>query len=116
MIEHTLRNDSADGPDHFEITLKFTFDAQPHGDGNADERQATEAVATASRSVMPLGSTPAVVGLLNSVVDTGTKVTTKIQTFNNTWGILLKRMELFNKIVTDIAQVFGLQRLAFLMT
>ena len=40
-------------------------------------------------------------------VDTGTDVVTETQTLETTWGVLLQRMELFNKIVDGIAQVFG---------
>ena len=105
MLEHSLRNDSSD---RLGITLKFNLVAPPRGDGNAEELQAVDVVAAASRSITSLGCTPAVVALLNSVVDTGTKATTETQTFNNTWGILLKRMKLFNEIVTDIAQVLVL--------
>ena len=110
-----MRNDSADGPDHFEITLKFTLVAPPREDVNAEELQAVDAVATAIQAVVPLGATSAVVEVLNSAVDTSQKVVTEIQTFDNTWGVLLKRMELFNKIVADIAKVFVAQCLDFFL-
>ena len=110
-----MRSDSADGSDRFEITLKFTLVAPPSEDVNADELQAADAIATASQAIVPLGATPAVIGVLNSTVDTSQKVVSEIQTFDNTWGVLLKRIELFNNIVTDIAQVFGPQCLDFLV-
>ena len=106
VVEHALRKDTSGGSDHFEITLKFVLAAQLSGDINAEELQVIDAIATASQAVVPLDSTPTAAGILNSTVDTSQKVVTEIQTFNNTWGVLLKRMELFNKIVADIAQVF----------
>lgn len=85
--------------------------AGPHGPVNAGEHQAADAVTRATETVDAFSSTPAVVGLLSSAVDAGTNVATKVQTFETTWGVLLKRMDLFNKIVADIAQVFGANRL-----
>ena len=110
-----MRSDSADGSDRFKFALKFTLVAPPSEDVNAEELQAADAIATASQAIVPLGATPAVVGVLNSAVDTSQKVVSEIQTFDNTWGVLLKRIELFNKIVTDIAQVFGAQCLDFFL-
>ena len=52
-----------------------------------------------------LGSTQAIAGLLASSVDVGTTIVTEVQTFETTWGVLLLRLELFNKIVTDTAAV-----------
>ena len=112
MLEHTLRNDHSD---RFEVTLKFTLVAPPREDVNADELQAIDAVATASQAVVPLGATPTTVGVLSLAVDASQKVVAEIQTFDSTWGVLLKRMELFNKIVTDIAQVFRAQCLDLFM-
>ena len=110
-----MRSDSADGSDRFDFALKFTLVAPPSEDVNADELQVVDALATASRAIVPLGATPVVVGILHSTVDTSQKVVTEIQTFDNTWGVLLKRMKLFNEIVTDIAQVFGAQCLDFFL-
>ena len=107
VLEDTLRKDTPDGADALAgITIKFALAAESRGDVNADERQATDAV---TRVVNPLSSTPLAVGLLGSAVDTGTNVVTKAQAFEATWGVLLQRMELFNKIVDGIAQVFGAQ-------
>ena len=107
VLEDTLRKDTPDGADASAgITIKFALAAEPRGDVNANERQATDAV---TRAVNPLSSTPPAVGLLGSAVDTGTNIVTKVQTFETTWGVLLQRMELFNKIVDGIAQVFGAQ-------
>ena len=108
VLEDTLHvgKDTPDGSDLSGMTIKFALTAEPRGDVNADERQATDAV-TRVTGVNPLSSTPAAVGLLSSAVDTGTNVVTEVQTFESTWGVLLQRMELFNKIVDGIAQVFG---------
>ena len=105
---------NTDRPDLSGITIKFALAAEPRGNTNADERQATDAV-TRVTGVNPLSSTPAAVGLLSSAVDTGTNVVTELQTFETTWGVLLQRMELFNKIVDGFAQVFGVQCLHSLM-
>ena len=115
VLEDTLHvgKDTPDGSDLSGMTIKFALTAEPRGDVNADERQATDAV-TRVTTVNPLNSTPAAVGLLSSAVDTGTNVVTELQTFETTWGVLLQKMELFNKIVDGIAQVFGTHRLASL--
>ena len=110
MLEDTLlvgKNDP-NVPDVSGITIKFALAAEPRGGANADERQATDAV-TRAIGVNPLNSTPAAVGLLSSAVDTGTNVVTELQTFETTWEVLLQKMELFNKIVDGIAQVFGVR-------
>lgn len=109
VLEHPLRRDTSDGSNQSEITIKFALAAQPRGDVKADERQATDAIAEASQAVLPpLGSASAAVGLFASAVSISTNVATVIQTFDNTWGLLMKRMELFNRIVAGIAQVLAL--------
>ena len=113
VLEDTLLV-GKNGSDLSGITIKFALAAESLGDANADERQATHAV-TRATGVNPLSSTPAAVGLLSSAVDTGTNVVTELQTFETTWGVLLRRMELFNKIVDGIAQVFDVQCLDSLM-
>ena len=109
VLEDDLR--SLNGSKLSGITIKFALTAEPRGDGSADECQATNAVPRAT-AVDPLSSTPAAVGLLSLVADTGTNVMTEVQTFETTWGVLLQRMELFNKIVDGFAQVFDVQCLA----
>ena len=109
VLEETLLvGKNTDRSDLSGITIKFALAAEPRGNTNADERQATDAV-TRVTGVNPLSSTPAAVGLLSSAVDTGTNVVTELQTFETTWSVLLQRMELFSKIVDGIAQVFGVQ-------
>jgi hypothetical protein len=73
---------------------------------DADKRQAKQVVTDATRAIDPLGSTPAAAAVLSSVVDVGSKVVSGVEAFNNTWGTMLKRIELFNKIVASIAEVF----------
>ena len=111
MFEHALRGDSSDGSNLSEITIKFALAAEPRADVNADERQASDAVAAATAVINPLSSTPAAVGLLGSAVDTTAKISTELQTFETTWDVLLQRMELFNKIVGGIVQVRDARRL-----
>ena len=105
VIEDILRKDTSDGSDRSEIIIKFALATTQHGDVSADTRQATDAVTTASEAIGSLSSTPAAVGLLSSALNTGAYVASEIQTFKTTWGVLLKRMKLFNEIVADIAQV-----------
>lgn len=118
MFEDALRKDTSDTSDLSGVTIKFALIAEPRGDVNAVERQATDAVMKATTVVNPLDSPPAAVGLTNSAVGVATKVKSvdattnivaKIQTFKTTWPVLMQRMELFNKIVGGIAQVFRAQ-------
>ena len=107
VLEDTLH--TPDGSDLSGVTIKFTLAAEPRGDVDEDKRQATDAVARATATVIPLSSTPTAVGLLSSAVNAGTNIVTEVQTFETTWGILLQRLELFNKIVDGFAQVCGKQ-------
>ena len=107
VLEATLGKGAPDGSDLSEFAIKFALAAEPCGDVNANKLQATDAIIKTAEAASVPGSAPMVVGLLSSGVDTGANVTTKVQTFETTWGVLLKRMELFNKIVADIAQVFS---------
>ena len=112
VLEDALSKDTSDGSDLSEITIKFSLDAEPRGDLDANGRQATDAVIVAIGAVDPLCSNSAAVTLMSSVVDASTKVSTEVQTFKTTWDVLLQRMERFNKIVVGIVQVFDAQRLA----
>lgn len=107
VLEETLARDTSDGAGLSGITIKFALAIKPREDVNADKRQATDAVTTALETVGRLRSTPAVVGLLSTAVDTGTNVVAELQTLQTTWGVLLDRMGRFNNIVGAIAQVFG---------
>lgn len=95
-----------DGSDLSSITIKFALSVSGPGNTNADELQAEKAVTEATRAIDALGSTPAPVAVLSSAVDVGSKVVSGAEAFDNTWGTLLKRIELFNKIVASIAEVF----------
>jgi len=111
VLEYTFR-DTSDKSDLPGLTIKFALAAEPRADIDADERQAIDAVVRVTEAVNPLSSTPAT-ELLTSAVDASTNVATEVQTFETTWGALLQRMELFNRIVTDIAQVFCAQCLDY---
>jgi len=112
VLECTFR-DTSDKSDLPELMIKFALAAEPLADIDADEQQATDAVIQATEVVNPLSSTPAAVGFLSSAVDPSPNVVTKVQTFETTWGVLLQRMELFNRIVTNIAQVSCVQCLDY---
>ena len=111
-LEATLGRGTPDKSDPSEFAIKLALAAEPCGDVNVNKLQATDAIIKATEAASVLGSAPTVVGLLSSGVDTSTNVTAKVQTFETTGGVLLKRMELFNKIVADIAQVFSANYLA----
>ena len=113
MLEETLGRNISDGSDSG-ITIKFSFAAESHEGVNADELQAVEAVTKANEAVGPLGSTPPAVGLLGSAVNASASVITEAQSFEITWGVLLQKMSLFNRIVADIATVFVVHRLDLL--
>ncbi|KAF8132077.1 hypothetical protein EV363DRAFT_1583662 [Boletus edulis] len=112
VLECTLGKDTSDESDSG-MTLKFALSAESLGNSNADGRQVIDAVTVASEAINPLNSTPAAAGLLSSAVDAGTNVATGTQTFETTWGVLLQRMELFNKIVTGVAQIHPYTSLAW---
>ena len=108
VLEANLDKDTLDGTDLFGIAIKFALATEElRGDVNADERQAKYAVTKATETVNVLGSPPTVVDRLNSTIDNGNKVANEAQAFRTTWSVLLKRIELSNKIVADIAEVFG---------
>jgi len=109
VLEYTFRNVTSDKSDLPGLTIQFALVAERRSDIDADERQATDAAAGATAAVNPLNSTPAAIELLSSAVDVGTNVVTEVQTFESTWDVLLQRIELFDRIVTDIAQVFRAQ-------
>ena len=111
VFEERLRKDTSNGSDLSGFTIKFTFAAQPPEGVNAVQLQAAAAVNQVVEGIGILGSTPAAVDLLALAAGTGTTVVTEVQTFETTWGVLVKRLELFNKIVTNIATVIGFHSL-----
>ena len=114
VFEERLRKDTSDGSDLTGITIKFAFAAQQPEGIDADRLQATAAVNQAMQVIGTLDSTPATAGLLAVAVDTGTTVVAEVQTFQTTCGVLLHRLELFDKIVTDITSVIDVHLLASL--
>lgn len=108
VFEELLPKDMSDESDLSRIAIKFALAAKPREGVNADGFQVTDALSRATEGVNALSSTPRVVGLMGSGVDTGTNVGTNVQTFDNTWSVLLDRMKLFDQIVTNITQVLGI--------
>ena len=96
VLEVPLGGGTSDPPERSGITIK-----QARGDVDANELQVTEAVTQATA--------PQIVGNVLSAIGTGTQVITELQTFESTWNVLLKMMDLFNKIVAGIAEVSGIQ-------
>ena len=103
VLEERIRNGGANLSG---MTIKFALATDSREGINAAKLQVTDAVNKATEGASALGPTPRVVDTASSAVDTITNVVTEIQAFGNTWGILLERMELFNKIVAGIAEVF----------
>ncbi|KAG6377914.1 WD40-repeat-containing domain protein [Boletus reticuloceps] len=113
VLEVPLPKDSPDEQvDSPEITIKFALTVELRGNVDADELQATDAVNKATEMVNAL-ATPQIVGLAGSVINTGINIATELQTFENTWSVLLKRMALFNKIVAGIAEIHPYTSLAW---
>ncbi|KAN0076754.1 hypothetical protein V8E55_010609 [Tylopilus felleus] len=112
VLEDTLHNDASDQSDLSGITIKFALSAERHGSADADERQATHAIAAATDAIT---STPAVVGRLDSAVNAGTNIATELQALETTrvWAVLMERIELLNKIVTGIAEIHPYTSLAW---
>ena len=107
-----LGGGTSDAPERSGITIKFALAVDAHGNVDKNKLQATDAVNKATETVNAFRPTPQIVGQVNSAIGTGTQVTTELQTFENTWNVLLQRMALFNKIVGGIAEVSGFVLLA----
>ena len=108
VFEENLGGNTSDRSGLSGMTLKFTLTAESPDRGNANELQAADAVVQATEGVNAVGPIPRPVNLMGPAVDAAGNVVPEVQTFDNTWGVLLDRMELFNRIVTDIAQVLGI--------
>ena len=104
VLEVTIGPDASDGPNLSGCTIKFALAAEPRADVSSDERQALGAVAMATDMAATLRA-PAVVEPSSLAIDAATNVMIELQTFETTWDVLLRRVELFNKIVADVAQV-----------
>jgi hypothetical protein len=105
VVDMPLGGGPSDAPARSRITIKFALTAELRGDVNANELQAADAAKKATGAVGALRPAPQIVGQVDSAIGTGTNVATELQTFENTWNVLLKRMALFNKIVGGIAEV-----------
>ena len=105
MLEESLDKDTSDGTDLSGMTIKFVLAADSGESASVVELQATDVVTQVTEAVGAFVPTLRTVGFTTSAVDTTTHVTTEVQTFAQTWNVLLARMELLNKIVADIAQV-----------
>ena len=107
VLEATIGPDPSDEPDLLGSTIKFALAAEPRADVDSDKRQAARAVTMATEMATALRA-PAVVEPSSSAVDAATNAVIELQTFETTWDVLLRRVELFNKIVADVAQVVRL--------
>ena len=107
-----LSGGTSDAPERSGITIKFTLVVEAREDVNANELQATDAVNRATEAISALRPTPQIVGQVDSAIGTGTQVATELQTFENTWNVLLQRMALFNEIVAGVAEVSRIRYLA----
>ena len=112
MLEIPLGGGTSDPPERSEITIKFALAVETRGDVNANELQATDAVNRATEATSAFSPAPRIVGQVDSAIGAGTQVATELQTFENTWNVLLKRMTSFNKVVAGIAEVSRIQCLA----
>jgi hypothetical protein len=113
VLEVPLSGGTSDPPEYSGITIKLALAVEVRGDVDANELQVqvTDAVKQATEAISALRPTTQIVENVVSAIGTGTQVVTELQTFENTWNVLLKRMNLFNKIVGGIAEVSGIQRL-----
>ena len=110
--EVLLGGGPSDVPVHTGTMTKPALNAEPRGDVNANELRVADVVESAVEAVSAFRPTPHIVVQVDSAIGTGTQVATQLQTFENTWSVLLTRMALFNKIVGGIAEVSGFQLLA----
>ena len=95
VLKVPLGGGTSDPPERSRIAIK-----RARGDVDANELQVTDAVTQATA--------PQIVGNVVSAISTGTQVATELQTFESTSDVLLKRMDLFNKIVAGTAEVSGI--------
>ena len=109
MLEIPLGGGTSHAPEASGITIKFTLAVEARGD-NANELQAIDAVNRATEAISAPHLTPQIVRQVDPGIGTGTQVLMELQTFENTWNILLQRMTLFNKIVAGIAEVSRIRR------
>ena len=111
VLKVPLGGGTSDPSERSGVAIKFTLAVETRGDINANELQATDAVDRAAGAISALRPTAQIVGQVDSAIGTGTQVATELQTFENTWNVLLKRMDLFSQVVAGIAEVSRIQRL-----
>ena len=111
MFEENLGKDTSDGSDLSGMTIKFVLAVDSRESASMAEFQATDIIAPTTEGISAFGPTPQAVGFTTSAVDTTTNIVIEVQTFANTWNVLLERMELLSKIVADIAQVSSIPSL-----
>ena len=107
-----LGGGTSDPPESSRITIRFALAVEACGDVNANELQATDAVKRATEATSAFRPDPRIVGQVDSAIGTGTQLATEVQTFENTWNVLLERMALFNTIVAGVAEVARVRCLA----
>ncbi|KAG9311660.1 hypothetical protein JVU11DRAFT_7895 [Chiua virens] len=113
VIKRTLGAIASSGSDLSGPTIKFALAVKLSERSNANELQARDALATAIKMVTPLSSMPGAVDLVTSMVQSGPAVMTQLQSFETTWDVLLKRLKLFDTIVTKIAEIHPYVSLAW---
>ena len=111
VIEVPLDDATSSATQPSRIVIKLSLATTPQGETKADELQAAEATKRAMEEVGALGA-PQIVTQVDLAISTGADIATGLQTFENTWGVLLQRMATFNKIVAGIAEVSGIRDLA----
>ena len=109
---------TSDASDNSGVTIKFALTAESLGreGDSADKRQAADTVDNVIKALEQVNVTPAAVGVISSVVDTGVKivedsdtptnVVNTLQTFESLSPVLSKWMGLFDKIGGAVAEVF----------
>ena len=107
VIEVPLDGATSNATQPSRIVIKFSLATTPQG-----ETKAAEATEGATEAISILAAPPQIVTQVDLAISAGADITTGLQTFENTWGVLLQRMATFNKIVAGIAEVSGIQDLA----
>ncbi|KIJ62426.1 hypothetical protein HYDPIDRAFT_114530 [Hydnomerulius pinastri MD-312] len=96
------------------ITIKFGLSVEGSaGTAGVEHLRAEDAQTRANVAVKELSSTPQAVGLVTGAVDTIGNVAVEAQTVENTWGVLLGRIQLLTTIVDGIAEIHPYVSLAW---
>ena len=54
---------------------------------------------------------PQIIGKVDLAIGTGTQVARELQTFENTWNVPLKMLDLFDKSIAGISEISGIKHL-----